>query len=229
MRDAELEEGQDSYFLAGGSKKFLKYQLLIGAALLCAAPGIVMSLLRANSVIQLLGLATIILAALIIPFGILTQGGVTKFAWLVLGFVLFVLVIGSGYIPVAASYTLGFTTDLVSTVALCVVLVEVGIVISMMFGNYKVYSKDLKKAGYDEEEFEFELYSFNRFMFLLILASIGASVGAYFLFAFLPRVGIDTLSALVISAIIYFVIARYVLSQRVRGSKSQDQQNIPKP
>jgi len=200
----------------------MKNQLLLGATLLTATPGIAMFVLGANSVIQLLGLATIVLACLIIPFGFLTQGGVAKFAWLVFAFVMFVLVIASGYIPVAASYSLGFTTNLVSIVALCVVAVEVGIVVSMMFGNYKIYAKDLKKAGYDEEEFERELYSFNRFIVLLVLASLGASLGAYFLFAVLPSVGIDTLSALVISAIIYFIIARYVLSQRGKG-KQQSQ------
>jgi hypothetical protein len=201
----------------------MKNQLLLGATLLTAAPGIAMFVLGTNSIIQLLGVATIFLAGLIVPFGFLTQGGVTKFAWLVFAFVLLVLIIASGYIPVAASYTLGFTRNLISIVALCIVAVEVGIVVSMMFGNYKIYAKDLKKAGYDEKEFETELYSFNRFIVLLILASIGASLGAYFLFAVLPSVGIDTLSALVISAIIYFVIARYVLSQRGKGKQQQNQ------
>jgi hypothetical protein len=197
----------------------MKNQLLLGATTLIAAPGIAMLLLGANSVVQLLGLATIVLAGLIVPLALVTQGGVAKFAWLVLGFVLFVLVIGSGYIPVAANYSLGFTTNLISIVALCIVLVEVGIVVSMMFGNYKVYAKDLKKAGYDEQEFETELFAFNRFIVLLILASFGASVGAYFLFTVLPSVGIDTLSALAISAVIYFVIARYVLSQRGKDKR----------
>lgn len=198
----------------------MRNQLLIAAVLLCASPGIAMYLAGQTSLIQAFGLVTMIIPVLMIPFGILTKGGISKLAWLNLCIVLLVLTLASGYIPLASGFSLGLSQDLVIIVSLCVVLVEIGIVVSMMFGNYKVYSLDLRKAGYDEKEFEFELRSFNKFIVLLILASIGASIGVYFFLVALPSVGIDTLSALVIAGIIYFVIARYILSQR-KGLQKQ--------
>jgi hypothetical protein len=192
----------------------MKNELLIGSFLLCASPGLAMFLLGTTSFIQFLGIVIILLAALMMPFGLFVRGGISKLAWAIFGLVLFVLILASGYIPVAGGFSIGFNLGLDEIVSLTVLLVETGIVFSMMFGNYKVYSTDLKKAGYDEEEFHSELRSFDRFLILLVLAALGISFGIYFLFSILPTVGIDTLTGLVMAAVIYFVIARYILSQR---------------
>ena|SRR5487761_959273 len=197
----------------------MKNELLVVSFLLCASPGLAMFLFGPSSLVQALGIVIIVLAALMMPFGLLARGGIAKFAWAILGLVLFVLILASGYIPLAAGFSLEINLSLVQIVSLSVVLVEIGIVFSMMFGNYKVYSTELKKAGYDEAEFHSELRSFDRFLILLGIAAAGISFGIYFLFSILPAIGIDALTGLVIAAVIYFVIARYVLSQRRASTK----------
>ncbi len=192
----------------------MKRQLLIGSSLFCAAPGLAMLLLGPSSLIQILGIVIIVLAAFMVPFGLLATGGIAKFAWIVFGFILFVLILASGYIPLAGGFSLGFDSSLIEIVSLCVVIVEIGIIFSTMFGNYKVYSNELKKAGYDEEEFHSELHTFDKFLVLLAAASAGISFGIYFLFSILPAIGIDALTGLVITAIVYFVIARYLLTRK---------------
>jgi hypothetical protein len=192
----------------------MKNELLVFSFVLCAAPGLAMFFLGPSSLVQTLGIVIVIVAALMLPFGVLTKGGIAKFGWIVLVLVLFVLALASGYIAIAGGFSLGFNTSLIELVSLTVLLVEMGIFFSMMYGNYLVYFTELKKAGYDEAEFHSELHSFDRFLILLTLASAGISIGIYFLFSILPSVGIDALTGLIISAIIYFVIARYVMSQR---------------
>jgi hypothetical protein len=77
---------------------------------------------------------------------------------------------------------------------------------------------ELKKAECDEE-FLWEFQTFGRYVLLLVLASSGMSLGVYFLFLALPGIGIDALTGLVIAGLVYFVIARYILSQRRIGPK----------
>ncbi len=192
----------------------MQNRLLFGSAILCASPGLALLLLGQSSLAQVLGVIIILFAALMIPYGFFTKGGVAKFAWLNLSLTLFVLIFARGYIPLAGGFSLGFSGDLVTLTGFCVLLVEMGIVLSMLYGNYKGYVTELKKAGYDEEEFRAELRSFDKFLMVLVLASTGISVAIYFLFSIFPSVGIDALTGLVIAGVIYFIIARYILAQR---------------
>jgi hypothetical protein len=193
----------------------MKNELLVASFVLSASPGLAMLLFGTSNLVQFFGIAIIAFSVLMMPFGLFTRGGgITKFAWIILGLVLFTLMLAMGYIPLAGGFSIGLNSSLVELVSLCVVLVEMAIVFSTMFGNYKAYESELKKAGYDKEEFYLELGSFDRFLILLTLGSAGIASVIYSLFSLTPSIGIDTLTGLVIVAIIYFIIARYVLSQR---------------
>jgi hypothetical protein len=192
----------------------MKEQLLVVSFLLCASPGIAMFLFGSSNTIQILGIMVVVLAALMVPHGLFTRKGVTTFVLIIMGVVLFLLVLASGYVPIASGLSIGFSSSLIEIVSFSVLLSEIGIVFSALFGNYKAYTNELKKAGYDEEEFRSEFRSFDRLLVLFTLGSAAISIVIYFIFSLVPAGGLDTLTGLVIVAIIYFVIARYILSQR---------------
>jgi hypothetical protein len=124
---------------------------------------------------------------------------------------LITLMLGNGYLPAALGIGLGFTPALVEDFALSIVLIELSIVASSIYGAFKKYSKELAQSGYDSEESNNELSDFSRFMFLAVLGVTVVAGGLFLFFEFVPQIPIDAISGLIIAMIIYFVLATYIL------------------
>jgi len=139
-----------------------------------------------------------------------------RLSWFIFFLVLIIMCISFGYITLALSLGpfLGLGSFASDLLALSVLALEMSIIASNLYGAYRKYSFELKQAGYEEEEFEPELSRFTRTVLILAGGIALVSAGIYFAFSLLPQLQLDSLSVLVISALVYFAIARYVLRRK---------------
>jgi hypothetical protein len=190
----------------------LRNQLIVASGVFAALPGLYLILGAGSSILQLIGLAIVSLGGLLGLFSFFTSRA-SVFAWFALILSLFTLIVGNGYLSTVINVGLGFNEAVAEDFALSVVLIELAIVASSIFGTYHKYSKELEKAGYNSEEYKSELGSFGKFMIFGAFAVALVSCGLFFLLEFVPQIQIDTISGLIIAMIVYFVVASYVLKR----------------
>ncbi|WP_243666914.1 hypothetical protein [Vulcanisaeta sp. JCM 16159] len=137
-------------------------------------------------------------------------------SWVALITALIISITSQGYIP----YILHVVLIPLRSPALfdgSIVIIEYSLITSQLYGNYVRYMREFSSRGYDEDEVKYALNELVRWVLIFLTISLSASLIIYYAIVVTTVPLIDPFTALVIFAVTYIVISRYLLT-RIRGS-----------
>ncbi len=137
-------------------------------------------------------------------------------SWAALIIALLVSITSQGYVP----YLLHAMLIPIQNAVMfngSIVIIEYSLVTSQLYGSYVRYIRELSARGYDRGEVNEAVNELIEWVLALLAVSLLISLAIYYVVAVVTTPLIDPFTALVIFAVTYIVISRYVLS-RMRGS-----------
>lgn len=178
------------------------------------APGIVLYLWGETGLTQYIGLV-------ILAFG-LAAGAVSASArgargmvWapFVLGSA--VLILSQGYVTYIVALPLAFALNHgVVVFVFALMLSELAIFWGKAQKTEIEISKRLEAAGYDSEELSLEVGRFISSVSSYALVALLGTVGLYLLLTILPAIPLDSITGLLLAAILYVIVVRYFVRHR---------------
>ncbi|MFB6470195.1 MAG: hypothetical protein TU36_003020 [Vulcanisaeta sp. AZ3] len=163
----------------------------------------------------LLGLFLIAVLLIVGLLGILTNN-LHYESWLSLILTSIISLVSQGYIP----YVFHIALAQITNKALyngSIVLPEYSLIISYFYKSYMKYTREFGKKGFDEVEYNKELNALITWTTALITAALVVSLALYYLITKITYTVLDPFTALLLLAITYIIIHRYIMS-KVRSS-----------
>ncbi|MCY0859680.1 MAG: hypothetical protein OWQ54_04545 [Sulfolobaceae archaeon] len=124
-----------------------------------------------------------------------------------------------GYIPYLIHIALVRNQD-VALFDGSIIAPEYAMVLSYLYRSYSRYNKELNVKGFDKEEVNRELNSLSISLLLILTSALLVSILVYYIILISTISIIDPFTALVISAIVFILIARYI-TNKIRSSYSR--------
>ena len=163
----------------------------------------------------LLGLIVIILTASLGLAGLI-MNRLTIESWTSLILSLIISIISQGYIP----YILHTSLTQIWDPALfngSIVVIEYSLVSSQLYENYVKYMREFSSRGYDKAEVNNTLNNLVKWIMTLLTIALAISLALYYVITMVTIPLVDPFTALVVFAVTYIVISRYVI-MRIKSS-----------
>ncbi len=97
-----------------------------------------------------------------------------------------------------------------------IIIIEYSLILSQLYNNYVRYMREFSSKGYDEDEVNNALNSLIKWILIFLTIFLLASFTIYYVITMMTVPLIDPFTALVIFAVTYIVISRYLLT-RIKG------------
>ncbi|BDR91294.1 hypothetical protein [Vulcanisaeta souniana] len=137
-------------------------------------------------------------------------------SWASLILMLVISLTSQGYVP----YILHSSLTQIWNPALLnglIVVIEYSLVSSQLYGNYVKYMRELSNRGYDKAEVNNALDNLVKWIMALLTIALTLSLAFYYVITMVTIPLADPFTALVVFAVTYIVITRYVIT-RIRSS-----------
>ena len=160
----------------------------------------------------------LILIAVILSIGVigLLMNNLSAESWIALVVALMISVTSQGYIPYILHVVLISPHGLTMFDG-SIIIVEYSLILSQLYSNYVKYTREFSSRGYDKDEISNALNSLVKWLLIFLTISLLASLIVYYVITTVSVPLIDPFTALVIFAVTYIVISRYLLT-KIRGS-----------
>ena len=160
----------------------------------------------------------LILIAAILSIGVigLLMNNLSAESWTALAVALIMSVTSQGYIPYILHVAL-IPPQSLTMFNGSIVIVEYSLVLSQLYGNYVRYAREFGSRGYDEDEVNNALNGLTKWLLVFLTISLSVSLIIYYVITMASIPLIDPFTALVIFAVTYMVISRYLIT-RIRSS-----------
>ncbi len=162
-----------------------------------------------------LGLIGLIIVAAFEGIGVL-KDSFHYASWASIVITAIISIASQGYIPYLTHITLARIQD-VALFDGSIIAPEYSMVLSYLYSSYNRYNKELNVKGFDKEEVNRELNSLSISLLLILTSAFLVSVLVYYIISISTISIIDPFTALVVSAIVFILIARYI-TNKIRSS-----------
>ena len=159
-------------------------------------------------------LIALILIAVTLSIGVigLLMNNLSAESWTALVVALIISVTSQGYIPYTLHVALIPSQGLVMFDG-SIVLVEFSLILSQLYGNYVRYAREFGSRGYDEDEVNNALNDLTKWLLVFLTISLLASLIIYYVITIMSIPLVDPFTALVVFAVTYIAISRYLLTK----------------
>ncbi len=188
--------------------------LLIGSILL-VLPGLFLVSITGSSIVLLLGLFSLIIAAAGGFASTRAEKG-NPFKFLSFFPSILLIILSKGYL---ANYLKGsafLSGSEITLLLMFLFLAEIGLILIVSFESSNNLIFRLRTNGYEEESYLGEVSKFTDLTLAFISIAIALSIGTYYFITSIPSLQINPIFALIFFGILYLVVTRYFGTARKR-------------
>ncbi|WP_054842346.1 hypothetical protein [Vulcanisaeta distributa] len=158
---------------------------------------------------------SLILIAITLSIGLigLLMGNLSAESWVALIMALIISVMSQGYVPYILHMALIPSQGLTAFDG-SIIIIEYSLILSQLYNNYVRYMREFSsRGGYDKDEVNNALNSLIKWILTFLTISLLASFTTYYVITTITVPLVDPFTALVIFAVTYIVISRYLLTK----------------
>ena len=156
----------------------------------------------------------LILIAVILSIGVigLLMNNLSAESWIALTIALIISVASQGYVPYILHMVL-ISPQGLTVFDGSIIIVEYSLVLSQLYSNYVRYTREFGSRGYDEDEVNNALNNLTKWLLVFLTISLLASLIIYYVITIMSIPLVDPFTALVVFAVTYIAISRYLLTK----------------
>ncbi len=144
------------------------------------------------------------------------MGNLSVESWIALTMALIISVTSQGYVPYIFHVVLVQPPQGLTVFDGSIIIIEYSLILSQLYNNYVRYMREFSSKGYDKDEVNNALNSLIKWILIFLTISLLASFTIYYIITIVAVPLVDPFTALVIFAVTYIVISRYLLT-RIKG------------